>query len=81
MPSAAPIRAKLNTINPISARSRNPECVVMSMLSIKRARFLRCKHRRLAGFHDVRRSAHRSGWVRRHHLAGHQPVEQVAQCR
>ena len=27
MPRAAPIRAKLKTINPISARSRNPACL------------------------------------------------------
>jgi hypothetical protein len=34
MPSVAPIRAKLNTISPISARSRNPTGVVISMRSI-----------------------------------------------
>jgi hypothetical protein len=34
MPSAAPIRAKLNTISPISARSRKPAGVVISMRSI-----------------------------------------------
>ena len=34
MPSAAPIRAKLNTINPIDARSRKPAGVVISMLSM-----------------------------------------------
>jgi hypothetical protein len=34
IPSAAPIRAKLNTINPINARSRRPAGVVISMLSI-----------------------------------------------
>jgi hypothetical protein len=35
MPSAAPIRAKLTTIDPISARSRKPAGVLMSMLSIR----------------------------------------------
>ena len=34
MPSAAPIRAKLKTIDPISARSRSPACVMISMASI-----------------------------------------------
>ena len=34
MPSAAPMRAKLNTINPINARSRKPASVVISILSI-----------------------------------------------
>jgi hypothetical protein len=34
MASAAPIRAKLKTINPISARSRRPAIVATSMLSI-----------------------------------------------
>jgi hypothetical protein len=34
MPSAAPIRAKLNTINPINARSRKPAGVVISIRSI-----------------------------------------------
>jgi hypothetical protein len=31
IPSAAPIRAKLNTINPISARSCRPVIVVTSL--------------------------------------------------
>jgi hypothetical protein len=33
MPSAAPMRAKLKTINPIRARSRKPAGVAMPMLS------------------------------------------------
>ena len=36
------------------------------------------EHRRLAGLHDVLRPAHRRGRIHRHHLAGHQPVEQHA---
>jgi hypothetical protein len=36
---------------------------------------LAIKHRRLARFHDVLRAAHRRGRVRRHDLAGDQPVE------
>ena len=34
------------------------------------------EHRRLAGLHDMLRSAHRGGRVHRHHLAGDKPVEQ-----
>jgi hypothetical protein len=34
------------------------------------------EHRRLAGFHDMLRTADRRGRIRRHHLAGDQPVEQ-----
>ena len=36
------------------------------------------EHRRLALAHDMRRPAHGRGRINRHHLAGHQPVEQVA---
>jgi hypothetical protein len=35
MASAAPIRAKLDTINPLSARSRRPAIVVTSILSMR----------------------------------------------
>jgi hypothetical protein len=42
------------------------------------ARFRRIEHRRLPGRHHVPGPAHRRGRVDRHHPAGHQPVEQVA---
>ena len=42
------------------------------------ARLLGGQHRRPAALHDMARAAHRGGRVDRHHLAGHQPVEQVA---
>jgi hypothetical protein len=64
-------------MSPISARSRRPTTVDVSMLSIS-ARFGGIEHRRLSGRHHVPGPAHRWRRVDRHHLAGHQPVEQVA---
>jgi hypothetical protein len=45
----------------------------------ERACLGRIEHRRLAGFNEVGGAAHRGGRVDRHDLAGHQPVEQMAQ--
>ena len=42
-------------------------------------RLVRGQHRGLPRPHRVRRSAHRSGGVRRDHLTRHQPIEQVLQ--
>ena len=60
----------------ISARSRRSRTVSVGMLSMQLAPLGAIEHRRLAGFHDVLRPAHRGGRVHRHHLAGDQPVEQ-----
>ena len=38
--------------------------------------FVSIEHRRLAGFHNMLRAAHRGRRVHRHHLAGDEPVEQ-----
>ena len=39
------------------------------------------QHRRLAGFHEVFRAAHRTGRVKRYGLADHEPVEQHSDGR
>ncbi len=44
----------------------------------QRPRLGRLQHRRLAGACGMRRAAHRSRGIDGHHLARHQPVEQVA---
>ena len=42
----------------------------------ERAPLLALEHRRLAGLHDVLRSAHGRGRIQRNDLAGDQPIEQ-----
>ena len=74
MATAAPIRSKANVITEISARSRKPTTVEISMLPRLFAR----EHRGLAGFDDVLRTAHRMRRIGRDDLASHQPVEQHA---
>ena len=64
-------------LSPISARSRRPACVAISMLSSS-ARFRWIEHRRLASCHNVTRAAHRAGRVDRHDLAGDEPIEKMA---
>jgi hypothetical protein len=61
----------------ISARSRRPTTVEISMLSSKRRAF-GVQHRGLAGFHDVLWPAHVVRRVGGDDLAHDQPVEQHA---
>ena len=64
-------------MSPISARSRRPAGVDVSMLSSS-ARFGGIEHRRLPAGDDVARPAYRAGRVDRHDLAGDEPIEQMA---
>ena len=68
-------------MTPISARSRRPTTVVVSMLSEQPAGLLLGQHRRLAAAHDVLGPAHRMRRVDGEDLADHQPVEQHADRR
>ena len=65
-------------MSPIRARSRRPTGVATSMSSSSRRASSGASTGVRPRFTTVARAAHRGGRVDRHHLAGHQPVEQVA---
>ena len=81
MCKAAEIRAKLYIRSAISARSRRPTTVEVSMLASSCLGFVAVEHRGLALFHDVLRAAHGGGRVLADHLADDEEVEQHADRR
>lgn len=64
-------------MSPIDARSRKPAWVLVSIASSSKWALGRLQHRD-ALFNRVARSAHRTRRIDRDHLAGHQPVKQMA---
>ena len=75
------MRANVKTSNPISALSRRPTTVVVSMLSSSCRASVAASTGVLPPAHHVFGAAHGGGGIDREHLADHQPVEQHAHRR